>query len=192
MIFVVDIDTVSGIILSIVAMLQESPSILSFCLTIGEESDLFLVLVTACIAVGKIRDADIYRITGTTYLSLSSGAFDEERVAELKKLLNSGTFYFSWPLNNTTFCLGQCTQSFLSSHSVDNRFFWLVLIIIEIYLYEMRFVCCFNKYSLQLFCEFSAQNIAVIYMFIEFVHLMIFKSNYNCFKDCCVFVAKES
>ena len=53
-------------------------------------------MVTGCISVGKIEDCDIFRITTTTFHSLRNQPQDEERIAEVKKLLNSGTFYFSW------------------------------------------------------------------------------------------------
>ena len=66
-----------------------------FYLFTGEqEISFFLVLVTGCTSVGKINDSEIFRINATQLVPLQDGQ-DEEIIAEVCKLLNSGTFYFS-------------------------------------------------------------------------------------------------
>lgn len=98
---------------------------LTFLLTLtGDDPILYLVLVSGCVSVGKIGDSDIYRITGTTFISLRNLAFDEERIVELRKLLNAGTFYFSWSAAGAKFDLSLCAQKCLNDQMTDNRFFW--------------------------------------------------------------------
>ncbi|XP_061177920.1 synaptojanin-1-like [Saccostrea echinata] len=89
-----------------------------------EDNVLFLVLVTGCLSVGKICDSEIFRITSTHFLSLRNGQSDEERISEVKKLLNSGTFYFAWSAAGTTWDLTLCAQRKIQEHDTDNRFFW--------------------------------------------------------------------
>ncbi len=50
---------------------------------LGDETVLYLVMVTGCISVGKIEDSDIFRITATTFHSLRNNTADEERVSEV-------------------------------------------------------------------------------------------------------------
>lgn len=90
----------------------------------GEDNVFFLVLVTGCLSVGKICDSEIFRITSTHFLSLRNGQGDEERISEVKKLLNSGTFYFAWSAAGTTWDLTLCAQRKIQEHDTDNRFFW--------------------------------------------------------------------
>ena len=90
----------------------------------GDESILYLVLVTGCISVGKIGESDIFRITSTSFLSLRNVKQDEDRIQEVKKLLNSGTFYFAWSSKGAYFDLSLCAQRSLQAHDTDNRFFW--------------------------------------------------------------------
>lgn len=85
---------------------------------------LYLIMVTGCVSVGKINDSEIFRITATSFLSLRHDASDEERIQELKKLLSSGTFYFSWSSTGATFDLSLCAQRQEQKHVTDNRFFW--------------------------------------------------------------------
>lgn len=91
---------------------------------LGEDNVFFLVLVTGCLSVGKICDSEIFRITSTHFLSLRNGQGDEERISEVKKLLNSGTFYFAWSAAGTTWDLTLCAQRKIQEHDTDNRFFW--------------------------------------------------------------------
>ncbi|XP_021342465.1 synaptojanin-1-like isoform X1 [Mizuhopecten yessoensis] len=93
-------------------------------LNIGEENILYLVLVTGCLSVGKLLDSEIFRITTTQCISLRNGQGDEDRVAEVRKLLNSGTFYFAWSSAGVPWDLTLCAQRKLQDHTTDHRFFW--------------------------------------------------------------------
>ncbi|XP_071486371.1 synaptojanin-1-like [Diadema antillarum] len=94
-------------------------------LSVGDECILYLVLVTGCSSVGKVQESEIFRITSTLFVSLRNNSSDEDRISEVRKLLNSGTFYFSWsPANTTRFDLSLCAQRQKQDHMTDNRFFW--------------------------------------------------------------------
>ncbi|KAL5007601.1 hypothetical protein ScPMuIL_016407 [Solemya velum] len=93
-------------------------------LNVGEDGALYLVVVTGCISVGKISDSEIFRITATQFVSLRNHVNDEERIVEVRKLLNSGTFYFAWSTVDTPWDLSLCAQRKLQDHETDNRFFW--------------------------------------------------------------------
>lgn len=90
----------------------------------GPECISYLVLVTGCLSVGKIQDSDIFKITTTQFVSLRNVQGDEERIQEIKKLMNSGTFYFSWSNSGVPWDLTLCAQRKLQEHETDNRFFW--------------------------------------------------------------------
>lgn len=86
----------------------------------------YLVLVTGCFSIGKIYDSEVFRITQTSFIPLQCATHShEDRVTEVKKLLNSGTFYFSWsstPQRMMDITLN-VQQKYVSS-CTDNRFFW--------------------------------------------------------------------
>ncbi|XP_076782810.1 synaptojanin-2 isoform X5 [Arvicanthis niloticus] len=65
----------------------------------------FLVLVTGCMSVGRIPDAEIYKITATEFYPLQEEAKEEDRLPALKKILSSGVFYFAWPNDGACFDL---------------------------------------------------------------------------------------
>jgi hypothetical protein len=97
----------------------------SFVFT-GESTVLYLVLVTGCVSVGKIGDSEVFRITQTSFISLRNQSQDEERIAEVRKLLNSGTFYFSWSASGEALDITLCAQRRKKTAVTDNRFFWYV------------------------------------------------------------------
>ncbi|XP_031638466.1 synaptojanin-1 [Contarinia nasturtii] len=97
----------------------------------GESSVLYLVLVTGCFSMGKMCDSEIFRITQTQFVPLQFQAPGEDKIAEVRKVLNSGTFYFSWNTSvaNSTapqnaFDLTLCAQRRRRTLETDNRFFW--------------------------------------------------------------------
>jgi hypothetical protein len=49
---------------------------------------------------------------------------EEERVTELRKLFNSGTFYFLWSSSEDSIDATLCTQKLQQNPGTDNRFFW--------------------------------------------------------------------
>ncbi|XP_053448742.1 synaptojanin-2 isoform X1 [Nycticebus coucang] len=76
----------------------------------GGTSLSFLVLVTGCTSVGRIPEAEIYKITATDFYPLQEETKEEERLTALKKILSSGVFYFSWPNDGCHFDLTVRTQ----------------------------------------------------------------------------------
>ena len=76
----------------------------------SEETPIqYLVLVTGCQSVGKIKDAEVFRLTQATFVPLSRKA-KMEYVLEVGKLLASGQFYFAHPSFGATFDLLTCAQ----------------------------------------------------------------------------------
>ncbi|XP_045495221.1 synaptojanin-1 [Colias croceus] len=93
----------------------------------GESCMLYLVLVTGCSSVGKVGDNEVFKITQSQFLPLFHQTQGEDKVSEVRKLLNSGTFYFSWNSGKTSdnlFDLTLCAQRKAKGASPDNRFFW--------------------------------------------------------------------
>uniref|UniRef100_A0A8C5PHG1 Synaptojanin-2 n=1 Tax=Leptobrachium leishanense TaxID=445787 RepID=A0A8C5PHG1_9ANUR len=86
----------------------------------------FLVLVAGCTSVGRILDAEVYKITSTEFCPLQEETKEEERVTALRKILNSGMFYFSWPNTGSNFDLTVRAQKQVSDGSYEsgNWFFW--------------------------------------------------------------------
>lgn len=91
---------------------------------IGNEILQYLIMITGCISLGKISDTEVFRITQTSFLSLRKQPQDEEHISEVKKLLNSGTFYFSWSASGETVDITLCSQRRMKTNVTDNRFFW--------------------------------------------------------------------
>ena len=95
----------------------------------GENILHFLVLITGCTSAGKLGTSEIYRVTNVATVSLRGYQPDEEKVAEIRKLLCCGTFYYSWsndprhkPIDLTLAC--QKSAGSVKSTKTDNRFFW--------------------------------------------------------------------
>ncbi|XP_075453108.1 synaptojanin-2 isoform X2 [Ascaphus truei] len=86
----------------------------------------FLVLVSGCTSVGRIQNAEVYKITATDFCPLQQETKEEERVTALRKILNSGMFYFSWPNAGSNFDLTVRAQKQAgeSSYEPGNWFFW--------------------------------------------------------------------
>ena len=84
----------------------------------------YLVMVTGCLSVGKIGESEVFKVTAVQFLSLRNEPSDEERIVDVRKLLSSGTFYFSWRAAGSPWDLSLCAQKKLQDHDTDNRFFW--------------------------------------------------------------------
>lgn len=122
-------------------------------LNAGESSVLYLVLVTGCFSVGKIGDAEIFRITQTQFVSLQYQIPNEERIQEVRKVLNSGTFYFSWNSSTGVNSLYQvditlCAQRRRRTNDTDNRFFWNRMLFIHL----LRYGVDCNSWLLKAMC----------------------------------------
>uniref|UniRef100_A0A8C3KG09 Synaptojanin-2 n=1 Tax=Calidris pygmaea TaxID=425635 RepID=A0A8C3KG09_9CHAR len=99
----------------------------------------FLVLVTGCTSVGKILDAEVYKITATDFCPLQEETKEEERVTALKKILNSGMFYFSWPNAGSNFDLTVRAQKQGDNHyESGNSFFWNQLLHVPFKHYQVN------------------------------------------------------
>ncbi|GAB1864194.1 phosphoinositide 5-phosphatase [Camponotus japonicus] len=93
-------------------------------LNAGENTLLYLVLVTGCFSVGKIGESEVFRITQSGFVPLFYSQGTEDRVSEVRKVLNSGTFYFSWSAGQESLDITLSAQRRCKSTTTDNRFFW--------------------------------------------------------------------
>ena len=84
----------------------------------------YLVLVTGCMSVGKIQESEVFRVTSTEFISLRVDSSDEDRISEVRKVLNSGNFYFAWSASGVSLDLSLNAHRSLQEHTTDNRFFW--------------------------------------------------------------------
>ncbi|XP_053316832.1 synaptojanin-2 [Spea bombifrons] len=100
----------------------------------------FLVLVTGCTSVGRILDAEVYKITATEFCPLQEETKEEERVTALRKILNSGMFYFSWPNTGSNFDLTVRAQKQASDtiYEPGNWFFWNRLLHVPLKHYQVN------------------------------------------------------
>ncbi|KAM8976341.1 synaptojanin-1 [Pelodytes ibericus] len=93
-------------------------------LNLGETMSHYLVLVTGCMSVGKIQDSEVFRVTSTEFISLRSDPSDEDRMSEVRKVLNSGSFYFAWSSTGVSLDLSLNAHRSTQDQRTDNRFFW--------------------------------------------------------------------
>ncbi|XP_032912677.1 synaptojanin-2 isoform X1 [Catharus ustulatus] len=99
----------------------------------------FLVLVTGCTSVGKILDAEVYKITSTDFCPLQEETKEDERVTALKKILNSGMFYFSWPNAGSNFDLTvRAQKQGDNNYESGNSFFWNQLLHVPFKHYQVN------------------------------------------------------
>lgn len=56
---------------------------------VGETSVQYLVMVTGCFSVGKICEAEIFRVTQTQFISLQFQSTAEEKIAEVCNLIQN-------------------------------------------------------------------------------------------------------
>ncbi|NXK90792.1 SYNJ1 protein, partial [Formicarius rufipectus] len=93
-------------------------------LNLGDTLLHYLVLVTGCMSVGKIQDSEVFRVTSTEFVSLRVDPTDEDRISEVRKVLNSGNFYFAWSATGVSLDLSLSAHRGMQEHTTDNRFFW--------------------------------------------------------------------
>lgn len=94
-------------------------------MVVGDGPLQYLVMVTGCVSVGKIGESEVFRINQTSFFPLRGPqTVEEERVTELRKLFNSGTFYFLWSSSEDSIDATLCTQKLQQNPGTDNRFFW--------------------------------------------------------------------
>ncbi|RLW03206.1 hypothetical protein DV515_00006681 [Chloebia gouldiae] len=90
-------------------------------LNLGDTLLHYLVLVTGCMSVGKIQDSEVFRITSTEFVSLRVDPTDEDRISEVRKVLNSGNFYFAWSATGVSLDLSLSAHRSMQEHTTDNR-----------------------------------------------------------------------
>ncbi|KAM8813064.1 LOW QUALITY PROTEIN: synaptojanin-1 [Rhynchonycteris naso] len=93
-------------------------------LNLGDTMLHYLVLVTGCMSVGKIQESEVFRVTSTEFISLRTDSSDEDRISEVRKVLNSGNFYFAWSASGMSLDLSLNAHRSMQEHTTDNRFFW--------------------------------------------------------------------
>ncbi|XP_030891226.1 synaptojanin-2, partial [Leptonychotes weddellii] len=109
--------------------------------TLGGASLSFLVLVTGCTSVGRIPEAEIYKITATDFYPLQEEAKEEDRLTALRKILNSGVFYFSWPSDGSSFDLTvRAQKQGHDSYEWGSSFFWNQLLHVPLRQHQVS--CC--------------------------------------------------
>uniref|UniRef100_A0A8C4HLF6 phosphoinositide 5-phosphatase n=1 Tax=Dicentrarchus labrax TaxID=13489 RepID=A0A8C4HLF6_DICLA len=86
--------------------------------------EIYLVVVTGCSSVGKVQDSEVFRVTQTDFISLKNDPGDEDRIAEVRKVLNSGHFYFAWSSTGVSMDLSLNAHRRILEDTTDNRFFW--------------------------------------------------------------------
>lgn len=77
-------------------------------------------------SIGKLANSEIFCINDTTFLSLRNNPVDANDVQDVRKILNSGTFFFSvvHQAGAPKFDLTLCAQKAQRTSVTDNRFFW--------------------------------------------------------------------
>uniref|UniRef100_A0A8C1ZVQ7 phosphoinositide 5-phosphatase n=1 Tax=Cyprinus carpio TaxID=7962 RepID=A0A8C1ZVQ7_CYPCA len=93
-------------------------------LNLGDSMLHSLVVVTGCSSVGKVQDSEVFRVTGTDFVSLKNDPSDEDRIADVRKVLNSGNFYFAWSSTGGSLDLSLNAHRRIREDTSDNRFFW--------------------------------------------------------------------
>ena len=83
----------------------------------------YLVLVTGCQSMGKIRDVEVFKLTQATFVPLNISA-KMELVQDVGKLLASGQFYFAHPSFGADFNILSCAQK--QGEDLPH-FYWLVV-----------------------------------------------------------------
>ncbi|MGH0140647.1 UNVERIFIED_CONTAM: hypothetical protein FKN15_037370 [Acipenser sinensis] len=83
-----------------------------------------LILVTGCMSVGKLQDSEVFRVTSTDFVSLRNDPSDEDRISDVRKVLNSGNFYFAWSSSGVSLDLSLNAHRRIKEDTTDNRFFW--------------------------------------------------------------------
>ncbi|XP_041127679.1 synaptojanin-1-like isoform X3 [Polyodon spathula] len=93
-------------------------------LNLGDTMLHCLVLVTGCMSVGKLQDSEVFRVTSTDFVSLRNDPSDEDRISDVRKVLNSGNFYFAWSSSGVSLDLSLNAHRRIKEDTTDNRFFW--------------------------------------------------------------------
>ena len=125
----------------------------------GDLNLYFLVLVTGCVSIGKIGDSEIFRVTDTGFISLRGWPQDGEKILEIRRVMNAGTFYFSWSAKTSNpLDITLCAQRRARTQETDNRFFWNK----TLHLHFKRFGIDCDKWLLKATC--GGISISTVYV----------------------------
>ncbi|KAI1893600.1 hypothetical protein AGOR_G00125390 [Albula goreensis] len=114
-----------GAIKSTFSKMQDAYGMLGVLqLSVGDTMLHNLVLVTGCMSVGKVQDSEVFRVTATEFVSLRNDPTDEDRVSDIRKVLNSGSFYFAWSSSGVSLDLSLNANRRIKEDTTDHRFFW--------------------------------------------------------------------
>lgn len=82
-------------------------------------------------------------------MSLTGYQVELDRIQDVKKNLNSGTFYFCWTKDNQPkFDLTLCAQKYERTNITDNRFFWNRMLYLHLKSYDVNT----EKWLLKVMC----------------------------------------
>nr|CAB3266760.1 synaptojanin-1-like [Phallusia mammillata] len=86
----------------------------------------YLALITGCRSVGKVLETEILRITDVAFVSISEGNIESGIFSEIKRLLCSGSFYFTLSSNLPGKKAINITHSFQMEENqiISKRFLW--------------------------------------------------------------------
>ncbi|XP_066988662.1 synaptojanin-1 isoform X3 [Macrobrachium rosenbergii] len=129
----------------------------------GENTQLYLVVVTKCVKVCSIQSTAIYKIQDIDIISLHAmrpqnykSQEEEPWIKETKKLLGNESFYFSTSSGSgEAMDLTLCAQRRSKTSRTDNRFFWNRML----HLHLKRFGVDCQQWLLKIMCgsiEFSS------------------------------------
>eukprot|EP00063_Salmo_salar_P010460 XP_013985295.1 PREDICTED: synaptojanin-1 isoform X5 [Salmo salar] len=93
-------------------------------LNLGDSMLHSLVVAAGCSSVGKVQDSEVFRVTSTEFVSLKNDPSDDDRIADVRKVLNSGNFYFAWSSSGISMDLSLNAHRRIKEDTTDNRFFW--------------------------------------------------------------------
>uniref|UniRef100_A0A8B9H636 phosphoinositide 5-phosphatase n=1 Tax=Astyanax mexicanus TaxID=7994 RepID=A0A8B9H636_ASTMX len=89
-------------------------------LNLGDSMLHSLVVASGCSSVGKVQDSEVFRITATDFISLKNDPTDEDKISEVRKVLNSGNFYFAWSSTGVSLDLSLNAHRRIREDTSDN------------------------------------------------------------------------
>ncbi|EDV21940.1 uncharacterized protein TRIADDRAFT_29738, partial [Trichoplax adhaerens] len=95
--------------------------------SLHSEGVQYLILVKSHFLVGKIFESEIYRITGVEVVQTARNHLpdvDAERINEIRKILGSGAFFFSYSKETNCYDLSLNLQRQARQLKSDDRFYW--------------------------------------------------------------------
>lgn len=102
---------------------------------------MYLIIITKAANIGQISNIIVERIDEVKTISLQEELTEHPRLIDMRKLLSTGTFYFSRSLESSDtaldFDLFLCAQRRVKTNQTDNNFFWNKLLFLPFIRYEI-------------------------------------------------------